>query len=660
MTVQSEEIEIRITLPDGSVRSYPKGTTGMQIAESIGKRLAKDSLGIVVDGQQRDLGAPIDADAKVALITRTTPEGLEMLRHSGAHIMADAIKRLRPNVKLWKGPAVDDERYGFYYDVDLGDEPIKDEDLPKIEELMHEIVREDSPFERLVVDKDEALRIAHDLHDDYKIPILERVPEGDEISFYRHGKFIDLCRGPHIPSSGKLGDGFAVLSIAGAYFGDDADNKMLTRVYGHAFADRKAMETHRKRLEEAAKRDHRRIGKELDYFSTMGEFGAGLVLWHPKGGFVRHKIEEFWRNQHLEGGYDIVYSPHIAKADLWQTSGHLDFYKESMYSCMEVDGQDYILKPMNCPFHVMMYKDRRRSYRELPFRWAELGTVYRYEGAGMLHGLLRVRGFTQDDAHIFCTPEQLNGEISRVLAFVLDMLRAFGFDDFELELSTKPDKAVGSDQIWEEATAALRQALDASGIDYGVDEGGGAFYGPKIDVKIRDSIGRHWQCSTIQCDFNLPERFDLRYVGEDGATHRPIMIHRALLGSLERFFGILIEHYVGCFPTWLAPVQVAVISVGDRHADAARDAARLLRARGVRVELDVSGEKVGSKIRKHLWQEKILYVAVIGDNELESGKLAVRHRVDGDLGALSVDQLAAKIESCSAAGGTVAVESSTE
>ncbi len=644
MSATSDSKQIEITLPDGSKRSYPSGTTGFAIAESIGKKLAKAAVGIVIDGEQRDLAAPVDADASVAIITRESPAGLETLRHSAAHIMADAIQRLRPKAKLWKGPAVDDERYGFYYDIDFGDEPISADDLPEIERLMHEIVKEDSPFERRELGKEDGLRIARELDDIYKIPILERMAEDEVVSFYTHGKFTDLCRGPHIPRSSYLGDGFAVLTIAGAYFGDDAGNKMLTRIYGHAFADKKAMEAHKLRLEEAAKRDHRRIGKDLDLFSTMGEYGAGLVLWHPKGGFVRHKIEEFWRQKHLDGGYDIVYSPRVAKSELWQCSGHLDFYKEWMDSPMDIDGQAYLLKPMNCPFHVMMFKDRRRSYRELPFRWAELGTVYRYEGAGMLHGLLRVRGFTQDDAHIFCTPEQLDAEIVRVLDFVLEMLRAFGFEDFELELSTRPEKAVGSDEIWEKATAALRAALEGSGIAFGVDEGGGAFYGPKIDVKIRDAIGRSWQCSTIQCDFNLPERFDLSFIGEDGSQHRPIMLHRALLGSLERFFGILVEQHVGCFPLWLAPTQIAVISVGERHAEAATKAAAALRKAGVRVELDVAADKVGAKIRKHLWQEKTQLVAVVGDQELESGDLTLRHRNDGDLGTMSVDAVVAEIE----------------
>ena len=640
MSVQSDT-QIEITLPDGSKREYEKGTTGLAVAESIGKKLAKAAVAIRLDGELVDLSTPIEADAAIEIITRDSEAGLEMLRHSAAHIMADAVQRIRPGAKLWKGPAVDDERYGFYYDIDVGEKPLTQDDLAEIEKIMGKIVSEDSPFERQVVDKAKALEIARELDDSYKIPILERMPEDEVVSFYKHGRFIDLCRGPHIPSSGKLGKGFAVLSLAGAYFEGDAGNKMLTRIYGHAFADEKAMKAHKKRLEEAAKRDHRRLGKDLDLFSTMGDYGAGLVLWHPRGGFIRHKMEEFWRQRHLEGGYDIVYSPHVAKSDLWQTSGHLDFYKESMYSGIEVDGQEYLLKPMNCPFHVMMFKDKRRSYRELPFRWAELGTVYRYEGAGMLHGLMRVRGFTQDDAHIFCTPEQLESEITRVLDFVLDMLRAFGFEDFEMELSTKPEKAVGSDEIWDVSTAALKKALDASGIPYGVDEGGGAFYGPKIDVKIRDAIGRQWQCSTIQCDFNLPDRFDLSFQGEDGEKHRPIMIHRALLGSLERFFGILIEHYVGVFPLWLAPTQVAIISVGDRHAEAAKAAGDELRKRGIRVDVDVSAEKVGAKIRKHLWQDKLQLIAVVGDKELESGNLAVRHRSDEiELGEMSASELA--------------------
>ena len=635
---------IQITLPDSSTREYGSGVTGREIAASIGKGLAKAAVGVRLNGEVQGLLEPISDSASIEIITKESKDGLEILRHSAAHILADAVKRIWPKAKLWKGPPVDDERYGFYYDIDFGEDEINQEDLERLEKLMAEIVAEDHVFERKVYSRDEALALAKELQEDYKTRTIERIPKDEELSFYQHGSFIDLCRGPHIPSTGALGDGFAVLSIAGAYLEDDAGNKMLTRIYGHAFADKKAMAAQRKKLEEAKKRDHRRIGKDLDLFSSLGEFGAGLILWHPKGGFIRHKIEEFWRQQHLAGGYDIVYSPHIAKAELWEISGHLDFYADSMYKPMDVDEQPYLLKPMNCPFHVLIYKSRRRSYRELPMRWAELGTVYRYESAGVLHGLMRVRGFTQDDAHLFVTPEQLDDEIVRVLDFVLDMLRAFGFEDFKLVLSTKPEKAVGSDEIWEKATLSLRKALEKNGTSFEVEEGGGAFYGPKIDVTIRDAIGRDWQCSTIQCDFNLPERFDLGYTSASGARERPIMLHRALLGSLERFFGILIEHSVGCFPLWLAPLQLAVITLGERHHDFAMQAAKDLRGAGLRVELDISGDKVGAKVRRWLWEQKLQFVAVIGDKEVSAGKLALRHRHEGELGCLTCAEIIAVIE----------------
>ncbi|MGC6487240.1 MAG: threonine--tRNA ligase, partial [Planctomycetota bacterium] len=502
---------------------------------------------------------------------------------------------------------------------------------------MHEIVKADVPFELQELPRAEARALMERHGEDYKLLTIDKIPEGEPLTFYHSGNFVDLCKGPHVPSTGKVGQGIAVLALAGAYLGDDAGNKMLTRIYGHAFGDKKAMEVHRKNLEEAAKRDHRRLGVDLDLFSTMGDLGAGLILWHPKGGFVRHKVEEFWRNQHIEGGYDIVYSPHIAKSDLWATSGHLDFYKESMYSGIDIDGSEYLLKPMNCPFHVQIFKSKRRSYRELPFRWAELGTVYRYENQGSLHGLLRVRGFTQDDAHLFLREDQVEEEITRCLHFVIDMLRAFGFEEYEMNLSTRPEKSVGEDASWEKATEALRAALESVGLGYEVDEGGGAFYGPKIDVKIKDSLGRTWQCSTIQCDFNLPERFDMSYIDQDGDKTRPVMVHRALLGSLERFFGVLVEHHGGAFPVWLAPTQAVVLSVGERHADAAEAIARGLKAEHHRVEADTSGWKIGAKIRHHLWQEKVPLVAVLGDQEIDEGTLAVRSRKDGDLGVMKVE-----------------------
>ncbi|MFT7535521.1 MAG: threonyl-tRNA synthetase [Hyphomicrobiaceae bacterium] len=640
--------QIQLTLPDGSVREYDAGTTGLQVAESIGKGLAKAAVGIECNGDVQSLQLPIAASADIKIFTRDTKDGLEILRHSAAHVLADAVKRMRPKAKLWKGPAVDDPRYGFYYDIDFGDEPITTEDLPKLEELMHEIIKSDVPFVMTELDRPAAIKLMEDHHEDYKLATISKIPEDQTLSFFHSGDFVDLCKGPHVPSTGKIGQGIAVLALAGAYFGDNADNKMLTRIYGHAFSDKKAMETHRNNLEEAAKRDHRRLGVDLDLFSTMGELGAGLILWHPKGGFVRHKIEEFWRNEHLKGGYDIVYSPHIAKSDLWKTSGHLDFYKESMYAGIEIDGAEYLLKPMNCPFHVQIYKSKRRSYRELPFRWAELGTVYRYENQGSLHGLLRVRGFTQDDAHLFLREDQVEAEITRCLHFVVDMLRAFGFDEYVMMLSTRPKKSVGEDASWEKATDALRKALESVGLGYEMDEGGGAFYGPKIDVKIKDSLGRTWQCSTIQADFNLPERFDMTYIAKNGERERPVMIHRALLGSLERFFGILVENFGGAFPVWLAPLQAVILSVGERHAEAVEQMTRTLKERALRVDADTGAWKIGQKIRHHLWQEKVPMVAVVGDKEFESGTVAVRSRTGGDLGTMTVEAFGDMLEKMAA------------
>ncbi len=631
---------IQITLPDGSKREHPKAGTGLDLAMSIGKGLAKSAVAIKVDGEIQSLQVPLEEDAAVEIVTRNTPEGLEVIRHSAAHVMADAFKRIRPDCKLWKGPPVDDPRYGFYYDIDFGEKPIGKTDLPEVEKLMAEIIAADHPFEYEELPRDEAIELMRSHGEDYKLDTIDKIPAGETISFFRSGDFVDLCKGPHVPRTGKIGKGTAVLGIAGAYMGDDANNRMLTRVYGHAFSDRKAMEGHRKFLEEAAKRDHRRLGKDLDLFSTMGELGGGLVLWHPKGGFVRHKVEEYWRNEHLKNGYDIVYSPHVARGDLWSTSGHLDFYADSMFTGLDVDGVDYHLKPMNCPFHILMYKNKRRSYRDLPFRWAELGTVYRYESPGTLHGLLRVRGFTQDDAHLFLRPDQLDAEVERCLKFVLHVLRAFDFTEFHLMLSTRPEKYVGEIADWEKSEVALEQALKTLNLEYTVDPGGGAFYGPKIDVNIKDSLGRFWQCSTVQVDFTQPDRFDLSYIDRDGGRTRPVMIHRALLGSLERFFGVLIEHFAGAFPVWLAPVQAVLLAVGERHGERCEEAAKELRERGFRVQADTSAEKIGQKIRQHLWQEKVPMICVVGDQEIESAGFSVRHRKDGDLGSLSLDQLA--------------------
>ncbi|WP_036497263.1 threonine--tRNA ligase, partial [Nitrosococcus oceani] len=471
--------------------------------------------------------------------------------------------------------------------------------------------------------------------EEYKAEIIASIPSEEEISLYRQGDFVDLCRGPHVPSTARL-KAFKLTKVAGAYWRGDANNEMLQRIYGTAWPDKKALKAYLHRLEEAEKRDHRRIGADLDLFSIQEEAGGGLVFWHPMGARIRRVIEDFWQERHTAAGYEMLYTPHIAHEELWQTSGHTDFYRESMYQPMEDDHQLYQLKPMNCPFHVLIYQGRLRSYRELPIRWAELGTVYRHEMSGALHGLMRVRGFTQDDAHIFCREEQIENEILGILDLTLEMLAAFGFDRYEIDLSTRPEKSVGPEAIWEQATQALRSALDKKGLDYAVDEGGGAFYGPKIDIKIEDAIGRKWQCSTVQLDFNLPERFAMEYVAEDGARHRPIMIHRAVLGSLERFFGVLIEHYEGKFPPWLAPVQVVVMSITDRQEGYARQVEEAMRNKGFRSLLDLRNEKIGFKIREHILR-RIPYLLVIGDREVANQTVAVRTRYSQDLGAMSLD-----------------------
>ena len=548
-----------------------------------------------------------------------TNNKLEKLRHSTAHVMAQAVKRLYPETLVTIGPAIEN---GFYYDFDR-EEPFKPEDLQKIEKLMHEIVKENFPVVRSELNKEEALKFFEGKGEKYKKELITEI-EDEEVSIYTQGEFADLCRGPHVGSTGDI-KSFKLLSVAGSYWRGDENNKMLQRIYGTAFYSRKDLGEYLDRLEEAKKRDHRKLGKELDLFHVDEEIGSGLILWHPKGALVRTIIEDFWRKEHYKNGYQILYSPHIARAHLWETSEHLNFYKENMYSPMDIDGTDYIVKPMNCPFHIKIYNSRLRSYRELPFRWAELGTVYRYEKTGVLHGLLRVRGFTQDDAHIFCRPDQLPEEISKALDFTIFILRSFGFEEYQIYLSTKPDKFVGSEESWEKATTALKGALDKSGMAYEIDAGEGVFYGPKIDVKIKDSLGRAWQCSTIQVDFNLPERFKISYIGEDGQPHQPIMIHRALMGSLERFFGCLIEHFAGAFPTWLAPVQVRILTITDNHIKYAEEISEFLKKDGIRVELDSRNEKVGFKIRE-AQTSKIPYMLIIGDKEIKDKAVAVRKR----------------------------------
>lgn len=555
-------------------------------------------------------------------ITLDSKEGLEIYRHSTSHIMARAVRELFEGVKVAIGPPIED---GFYYDFDLP-HPFTPEDLQRIEKRMWEIVQADRPFIREEMIKEDALRFFGERGEVYKVELIREIPE-DKVTIYRLDGFVDLCRGPHLPSTGWV-KAFKLLSIAGAYWRGDERNKMLQRIYGTAFPTKEALDDYLRRIDEAKRRDHRRLGKELGLFSINDDTGAGLILWHPKGAVVRDIIERFWKDEHYRKGYHIVYTPHVAKVDLWKTSGHWEFYRENLYSPMDVEGQDYIVKPMNCPFHIQIYQSLLRSYRDLPIRYAELGTVYRFERSGVLHGLLRVRGFTQDDAHIFCRPDQLDEEITEVLKFTLHMLRVFGFNEFDVYLSTRPDRFVGPLENWERAEAALKVAMERAGLSYKIDPGAGVFYGPKIDIKIKDSLDRYWQCSTIQVDFNLPERFNVTYRAEDDKNHQPIMIHRALMGSLERFFGCLIEHYGGEFPLWLAPVQVIILTVTGRNTSYAQGIFERLKAEGVRVELDTRNEKLGLKIREAELQ-KIPFMLVIGDKEVEDRRISPRARIKG-------------------------------
>ncbi|MCL1856376.1 MAG: threonine--tRNA ligase [Kiritimatiellaeota bacterium] len=557
------------------------------------------------------------------------------VRHSAAHIMAAAVRRLYKGVQLDIGPATDD---GFYYDFDLA-QRLSVEELPKIEVAMAGIVKENLPFERLEMTRDEARAYLEREGQRYKLERLADIPEGEKISFYRCGDFMDLCRGPHLASTGEV-KAFKLVSVAGSYFRGDEKNPMLQRLYGMVAESPAALEEILARLEEAKKRDHRKLGVELGLFSLQDDVGPGLVHWHPKGARVRILIEDFWRREHFRAGYEMLFTPHIGRAQLWETSGHLGFYKEGMFSNMDVDGEPYYVKPMNCPFHIQVYKSQKHSYRDLPMRFAELGTVYRYEKSGVLHGLLRVRGFTQDDAHIFCTPEQVEETICETLQFALKLLRRFGFTDIAAYLSTRPEKAVGEPARWEQATRALEAALTREKIAYSVDEGGGAFYGPKIDLKIKDAIGREWQLGTIQFDFNMSERFEIAYVGADGKEHRPYMIHRALLGSIERFFGILIEHYAGAFPLWLAPEQVRVLPLTDAQIEPARAIAAKLRERDIRVTVDEKSEKLGGKIRR-AQTEKTPYMLILGARDVEAGVVSVRSREEGDKGAMTLDDFIA-------------------
>lgn len=577
--------------------------------------------------------APEEAEA----VYFDSPEGRDIYRHSASHILAHAVKELFPDAKFAIGPSIED---GFYYDFDV-DTPFTPEDLQKIEKKMSQIIKKNNPFVRSVMPRQKALSLFKGMGETYKAELIEEL-EDDTVSVYDEDGFVDLCRGPHLPSTGSV-KAFKLLSVAGAYWRGDEKNKMLQRIYGTAFDTREALQAHLDLLEEIKKRDHRRIGKDLDLFSINDDIGPGLILWHPDGATIRMTMEDFWKSEHVRSGYNILYSPHIAKLDLWRTSGHLDFYSENMYSPMEVEGQPYEVKPMNCPFHISVYKSQLRSYRDLPIKYAELGTVYRYERSGVLHGLLRVRGFTQDDAHLFISEDQAEAEIEKVLDFTVFVLKTFGFSEYDIYLSTRPEKSVGSDEHWELATRSLEAALKAKGLPFSEDPGEGVFYGPKIDIKVKDSLGRSWQCSTIQVDFNLPERFDITYRGKDGKEHRPIMIHRALMGSLERFFGVMVEHYAGAFPLWLAPRQVAILNIADRHLDYAGSLHDYLKEKGIRVSVDDENEKIGYKIRQATVR-KVPYLVIIGDKEVEQQKVTVRKRDGENIGPFTFDEFYSLLE----------------
>jgi threonyl-tRNA synthetase len=623
-----------VRLPDGKELPVEPGEKARDVAEKIGKRLARDAVVAKLNGELIDLNAPLNGGGDFEVVTKDSAEGLEVLRHSTAHAMAQAVLELYPGSKLTIGPPIEN---GFYYDIEVNGR-ITDEDLPRIEEKMREVVGRDLPIEREEISKAEAEELYKD--NPFKWEIVCDLEDGD-ITVYRQGEFFDLCRGPHVPSTGRLG-AFKLQNIAGAYWRGNENNPMLTRIYGTAWPTEKELKAYLQRLEEARARDHRKLGRELDLFSVSEEVGAGLILWHPKGAMIRVLMEDFSRQAHLENGYEWVFSPHIGRSGLWETSGHLDFYAENMYSPMDIEGEDYYAKPMNCPFHIQIFKSQMRSYRDLPKRYAEYGTVYRYERSGVLHGLTRVRGFTQDDAHIFCRLDQMEEEIGRALGFSLFILRAFGLTDFTPYLATRPEKYVGEPADWEKATEALRKALEAHGVPYEMDEGGGAFYGPKIDLKVIDALGREWQLSTIQFDFNMAERFELEYVGEDGKEHRPYMVHRALLGSMERFFGILIEHYGGAFPLWLSPVQAVVIPVADRHLSYAREVGEKLTAEGFRVEVDDSTNSMQKKIRENA-KQKVPYLLIVGDAEEGEGTVNVRKRGEKEQEALALEEFAGRM-----------------
>jgi threonyl-tRNA synthetase len=616
---------IHITLPDGSTKEVPRGTTALDVAKSISPRLADAALAAKTNGDLTDLTRPIEKDTDLRLITEKDPEALEVYRHSSAHLLAAAVLELFPETKLGHGPATEN---GFFYDF-YRPTPFTPEDLEKIEKKMQELVQQNLPYAREFVDRTEGLARFKGEGDFMKCHFIEQFTKPDEkISIYKTGKFLDFCRGPHIPSTGKI-KAFKLFNIAGAYWLGDEKNPQLQRIYGTSFFSKKDLDAYLNGIEEAKKRDHRVLGKQLDLFSIQELAGPGLIFWHPKGGIIRKEMEDWMRDQYIKRGYSLVYTPHVMRRQLFFTSGHEGYYAQNFFDFMELDDAEYRVKPMNCPGHILIYKDSLRSYRDLPVRLGELGTVYRYERSGVMHGLLRVRGFTQDDAHIFCTPDQIEKEIADCVEFARDVLKDFGFDKFQTELSTwDPNDRksfVGSEEQWNMATGSLEKVLRKLNIEYKTIPGEAAFYGPKIDIKLVDAIGRLWQLSTVQFDFNLPQRFDLEYVAEDGTRKQPLMVHRALYGSVERFFGVLIEHYAGAFPVWLSPVQVAMIPIAERHSEYAEKVASQLRASGVRVEVDSRNEKMNAKIREHAMQ-KVPFLLVVGDKEAEANKVNVRTR----------------------------------
>ncbi len=620
---------LHIELPDGSIKEVESGATPHDVALTIGEGLARQSIAARFDGELIDMTRPLERSGNLALITQNSAEALEIIRHSSAHLMAQAVKKLYGNeVQVTIGPAIKD---GFYYDFYSETKKFIPEDFPVIEAKMAELAKADQSVVREDVSRSDAIELFRGLGENYKVELIEDL-DAEQVSLYRQGDFVDLCRGPHVPRTGFL-KVFKLTSLAGAYWRGNENNAMLQRIYATAFQNKKELKAHLHRLEEARKRDHRKLGRELDLFSFSEEAGAGLVLWHPKGAMLRAIIEDFERKEHLKRGYELVVGPQILKTELWKMSGHYEHYRENMYFT-EVDEQGYGIKPMNCLAHMLIYKSKPRSYRNLPIRYFELGTVHRHEKSGVLHGLLRVRGFTQDDAHIICRPDQIDAEVKGVMNFVQDVARIFGFE-YVMELSTRPEKSIGSDADWDQATNALQSALEDSGQPFEFNHGDGAFYGPKIDVKLKDSLDREWQCATIQCDFTLPERFDLTYVGADGEKHRPVMLHRVIVGSIERFIGILIEHYAGSFPLWLSPVQAVVLNVTDNQAVYAQQVFEQLREAGVRVELDIRNEKLGFKIRE-AQMAKIPYMLVIGDREMESQTVAPRFRDGKSLETVSV------------------------